>query len=171
MNDDEWELLANGLNKLGEYALNKGIKLVYHHHMGTVVQTNYETDKLLKMTNEKYVFLLFDSGHYALSGANPANELKKHIKRVKHIHLKDVRTNKISDVKNKNMSFLDAVKFGIFTVPSDGNIDFQSIFNIIKDNNYNDWLLVEAEQDPAIANPFEMAKKAYKYIKKEFNNG
>ncbi|WAG71439.1 myo-inosose-2 dehydratase [Clostridium sp. CF011] len=164
-NEEEWKLLGNGLNKLGKLAQDKGMKMVYHHHMGTGVQTTKEIDKLMSITDENLVYLLFDSGHLVYSGEDHIAILKKYINRIKHVHLKDIRPEIVKKVKDEKLSFLKGVRLGAFTVPGDGSIDFKPIFKILADNNYEGWLLVEAEQDPAKANPFEYAVKARKYIK------
>lgn len=167
--EDEWKLLAEGLNKLGELAKEKDMKVVYHHHMGTGVQTAEEIDKLMAMTDDKLVYLLFDSGHLVYSGEDHIAVLKKHIQRIKHVHLKDIRANLLQRVKMANLSFLDSVRLGAFTVPGDGCIDFAPIFEILAQNNYEGWFIVEAEQDPAIANPLEYAIKARSYIREKTN--
>ena len=136
-----------------------------HHHMGTGVQTVEEIDRLMDETDPELVFLLFDSGHLSFAGIDPIPVLKKYIKRIKHVHLKDLRLKVYEEVKKQNMSFLDAVRAGVFTVPGDGDVDFTSIFEVLAENNYEGYVLVEAEQDPAKANPFEYAVKARKYIK------
>lgn len=163
--DEEWVKVSDGLNKLGKIAKDRGFKLCYHHHMGTGVQTIAETKKLLDMTDPAYVYLLFDTGHFTFSDEDPVEALKMFVSRVGHVHLKDVRLEKLALTKEKELCFLDAVKIGSFTVPGDGSIDFPSIFKILEENNYEGWMVVEAEQDPAIANPFEYAVKARKYIK------
>lgn len=165
MNDEEWTLLTDGLNKLGRLAAEKDMKLVYHHHMGTVVQTAEEIDRMMNSTDSEYVYLLFDSGHLAYSGEDYLSVLKKYVNRIKHVHLKDIRPEIVSEVKEKSKSFLQGVRMGAFTVPGDGCIDFAPIFSILEASGYEGWLLVEAEQDPALANPFEYALKARKYIK------
>ena len=116
-------------------------------------------------TDPELVYLLFDSGHLSFAGIDPLPVLKKYIKRIKHVHLKDLRLKVYEEVKKQNMSFLDAVRAGVFTVPGDGDVDFTSIFGVLAENNYEGYVLVEAEQDPAKANPFEYAVKARKYIK------
>ena len=166
-NEEEWKLLGNGLDKLGKLAKDKGMKLVYHHHMGTGVQTTEEIDKLMSITDENLVYLLFDSGHLVYSGEDHIAILKKYINRIKHVHLKDIRPEIVKRVKAEKLSFLNGVRLGAFTVPGDGSIDFAPIFKILAENNYEGWLLVEAEQDPAKANPFEYAVKARKYIKEK----
>lgn len=167
MNDEEWKLLCDGLNKLGALAAEKGMKVVYHHHMGTVVQTTAEIDRMMANTDPSLVYLLFDSGHLVFSGEDALSVLKKYVKRVKHVHLKDIRPDILKEVHAKDMSFLQAVRAGAFTVPGDGCIDFAPIFDILAENGYEGWLLVEAEQDPAKANPLEYALKARKYIREK----
>ena len=162
--DEEWEKLARGLEKLGELAAEKGMLLSYHHHMGTGVQTTEEIDILMKMTDPKKVHLLFDSGHLTFSGENTCAVLKKYINRVKHVHLKDVRKDVLQRVKNEKLSFLQAVREGAFTIPGDGMIDFEPLFKILSQSGYEGWFVVEAEQDPAKANPLEYAIKARKFI-------
>lgn len=163
--DEEWELIRDGFNKMGQIAKDKGMVLTVHHHMGTGCQTAEEVDKLMEITDPNLVFLLYDCGHLAFSGDDYLEVLKKHVHRVKHVHLKDVRPEIIETVKREKLSFLDGVKMGAFTVPGDGSIDFKPIFEILDDANYEGWMVVEAEQDPAKANPFEYALKARKYIK------
>ncbi len=164
MNDEEWDMLCTGLNKLGKVAKDMGITLTFHHHMGTVVQTEAEIDRLMENTDPELFNLLFDSGHLAYCGEDYMSVLKKYIKRIKHVHLKDVRPDVIADVKANKESFLQGVRKGTFTVPGDGVIDFAPIFEVLSENDYEGYVLVEAEQDPAIANPFEYALKARKYI-------
>ncbi len=164
MNDEEWAMLCTGLNKLGKVAKDMGITLTFHHHMGTVVQTAAEIDRMMENTDPELFNLLFDSGHLAYCGEDYMYVLKKYINRIKHVHLKDIRPDVIADVKAKGESFLQGVRKGTFTVPGDGVIDFAPIFEVLAENNYEGYVLVEAEQDPAIANPFEYALKARKYI-------
>lgn len=164
MNDDEWARLCDGVNRLGKVAKDMGIALTYHHHMGTVVQTAAEIDRLMENTDPELFSLLYDSGHLAYCGEDYIGVLKKYANRVKHVHLKDIRPEVIDKVKRENLSFLEGVRLGTFTVPGDGAIDFGPIFDILADSGYEGYVLVEAEQDPAKANPFEYALKARKYI-------
>lgn len=169
MNDGEWEKFAKGMNRLGEIANSMGINLVFHHHMGTVVQTAEEVDRMMEMTDADKFSLLFDSGHLAYCGQDYLSVLKKHVDRVKHVHLKDIRPEVVAKVKSQKLSFLQGVREGAFTVPGDGCIDFAPIFEILDKNSYEGWMIVEAEQDPAKANPLEYAIKARKYIAKTAN--
>ena len=143
------------------------IALTYHHHMGTVVQTAAEIDRLMENTDPELFSLLYDSGHLAYCGEDYIGVLKKYANRVKHVHLKDIRPEVIDKVKRENLSFLEGVRLGTFTVPGDGAIDFGPIFDILADSGYEGYVLVEAEQDPAKANPFEYALKARAYIREK----
>lgn len=165
--DEEWQKVAEGLNKLGKIANEKGMSLGYHHHMGTGVQTEEEIDQLMAMTDKAYVSLLFDTGHCTFSAVDPLKIVKKYFDRINHVHLKDVREDVLATVKTEELSFLEAVKKGVFTIPGDGMIDFDPIFKVLADNNYEGWMVVEAEQDPAEANPLEYAIKARQFIKEK----
>ncbi len=164
LNDEEWKLFADAINRMGEIAKAEGFKFTYHHHMGTCVQTREETRRFLEMTNPETVSLLFDTGHFAFSGEDPLECLKEFAPRVKHVHLKDIRPEVVSKAKAEGWSFLQAVRAGAFTVPGDGAIDFEPIFKVLAEHDYEGWMVVEAEQDPAKANPFVYAKKARQYI-------
>ena len=164
MNEAEWKLLCDGLNALGKIATERNFRLCFHHHMGTVVQTVEETNRMMRETDPKYVYLCYDTGHFIFTGADPVEMLRLHINRIGHVHLKDVRLKTLERVHQEKMSFLSAVREGAFTVPGDGDFDFSPVFELLSDAGYTGWLLVEAEQDPAKANPFEYAKKAHAYI-------
>ena len=165
MNDEEWKLLTEGLNRLGKLSLEKyGVSLTFHHHMGTVVQTAAETDRLMAETDPAYVSLLYDSGHFAYCGEDPVELVKRYAARIKHVHLKDIRPEMVAQVKKEHMSFLDGVRAGAFTIPGDGCIDFTPIFQVLEETSYTGYMVVEAEQDPAKANPLEYAIRARKYI-------
>ncbi|MBQ2775198.1 MAG: myo-inosose-2 dehydratase [Clostridia bacterium] len=163
--DEQWELIAKGFNEMGRLAREKDMYFTVHHHMGTGVQTAAEIDKLMEITDENLVFLLFDTGHLSFAGEDAIAVLKKYVNRTKHVHLKSIRKDVIAQGKEKGYSFLDCVRAGSFTVPGDGDFDFKPVFDILSDANYEGWVVVEAEQDPAKANPFEYALKARKYIK------
>ena len=166
MNDGEWDKFAKGMNRLGEIANSMGIRLVYHHHMGTVVQTAEEIDRMMDMTDPDKFALLYDTGHLAYCGQDYLAVLKKYAKRIAHVHLKDVRPEVVEKVKKEKLSFLQGVRAGAFTVPGDGCIDFAPVFDELDKSGYEGWMIVEAEQDPAKANPLEYALKAREYIRK-----
>jgi inosose dehydratase len=163
--DEEWKRLCEGLNRLGERARERGMSLTYHHHMGTGVQTAEEIDRLMESTQTGLLDLLYDTGHLAFSGEDHLAVLKKWGSRVRHVHLKDLRAPVLERVKRERLSFLAAVKAGVFTVPGDGSLDFAPVFKELAAIGYEGWWVVEAEQDPALAKPLEYAIKARKYIR------
>lgn len=165
MNDEEWDIFCTGMNKLGKIAKEEyGIALTFHHHMGTVVQSLAEVDRMMENTDPEYVSLLFDTGHFTYCGEDPLEVVKKYVHRIKHVHLKDIRPEVVEQVKKENMSFLAGVRAGAFTIPGDGCINYDPIFKVLEDAGYEGYMVVEAEQDPAKANPLEYAIRARKFI-------
>ena len=165
----EWNLLLKGLNELGRFSKEEyGIKLSYHHHIGTMVESDEEVERLMNETHPDYVGLNYDCGHFALANEDAVAAFEKYHKRVSHIHLKDIRGPIKDMVDEQGLSFLDAVRKGVFTVPGDGDLPIDSIINLISKKGYDGWVVVEAEQDPALANPLEYAIKGLEYLKKQF---
>ncbi len=164
---EQWKVVTQGYNKLGRLARDAGMTLTIHHHMGTGIQTAEEIDTLMSMTDPDLVYLLFDSGHLTFAGIDPLPILKKYVYRIRHVHLKDVRQSIRVKAEKEGWSFLTAVRAGVFTVPGDGDVDFAPIFEVLEKERYEGWVVVEAEQDPAKANPFEYAVKARHYIREK----
>ena len=167
--EEQWEKVVQGYNKMADLAEEKGMKVACHHHMGTGVQTMEEIDRFMESVQDN-VYLLYDSGHIYYSEGNVescATLLSKYADRTAHVHLKDVRPERIEEIRRSKKSFLDGVRAGTFTVPGDGAIDFAPLFKILEDRGYEGWMVVEAEQDPAIANPLEYAIKARTYIREK----
>jgi inosose dehydratase len=162
-NDAAWLAYANKLNAFGEHLRSTyGIQLAYHHHMGAYVESPADVDQLMALTDGAKVGLLFDTGHAYFGGASdPVDLLRKHVARVVHVHCKDVRTQVIAQARNDGWSFLNGVINGTFTVPGDGSIDYAAALKVLHDAGYEGWLVVEAEQDPAVAPSYEYAKKGY----------
>ena len=164
--DEQWEAVTSGFSMLAELAKEKGMKLTCHHHMGTGIQTPEEIDRFMSMVSND-VHLLFDTGHiYYSEGTQEAvmAVLNKYIDRIAHVHLKDVRPEVVAKAKAENWSFLQGVRAGTFTIPGDGAIDFDPVFKALEDAGYEGYMVVEAEQDPAKANPLEYAIRARKFI-------
>lgn len=165
-NDKEWQRVVDGYNVIAERAEKKGMSVCLHHHLCTGIETVAEIDRFIASVNEN-IFLLFDTGHLYAATHNQevvVALLEKYFPRIRHIHLKDCRDAILQQVKDQKLSFLDGVRKGMFTVPGDGVIDFAPIFELLSKHDYKGWLVVEAEQDPAVANPFEYALKARQFI-------
>ena len=154
------EMTAFGarVEELAAYCAEQGIDLVYHHHMGTVVETLSEIDAFMAATGPE-TKLLFDAGHcyFGCRGEDPAPVMAKHIGRIRHFHAKNVRPSVMKDIRDKGKSFMDGVRAGVFTVPGDeeGGIDFKPLLQTLKDTGYQGWIVIEAEQDPEVHNPFQ----------------
>jgi inosose dehydratase len=163
--EGEWKEYGRKVTALAEKMADFGVRMAFHHHMGTVVETDAEVDKFMTNTGQA-VGLLFDSGHSAFSGGDPIALAKRHAKRVVHVHCKDSRKPILDKARANDESFLRAVLDGIFTVPGDGQVDFLTILKVFHDAGYSGWLVVEAEQDPAKAHPLTYAKMGYESLKK-----
>ena len=163
LSSDEWDRLARGLDDLACIASERNMRLAYHHHMGTVVQTEPEIGALMARTRKLH--LLLDTGHLAFAGVDPVRMLGAHRARVAHVHLKNVRPEVVRQAWAERWSFARAVRAGVFTVPGDGGIDFAPVFELLRGANYAGWLVVEAEQDPKIAPPLEYARRGRDYVR------
>jgi inosose dehydratase len=169
LNTPEWYLLTTSLDVAGKIARDNGMQLSYHPHVGTCVMTVHETDQLLASTDPNYVALCLDTAHLRYGGASQTdleNLTKTHLKRIKHVHLKNVRKDVLPIASRDKYSFYQAIQEGIFTVPGDpdGDLNLDPILEKLQSIYYDRWLVIEAEQNPLNANPLECARTARKYI-------
>ena len=162
--DLDFRHLADGLQAAGERCLRRGIRPAYHHHLGTGVQDEAEIERLLELTDPALLSLCYDTGHLAAAGVDPLAFASRHESRIAHVHCKDVRPAILAEVKERNLSFLEAVLRGLFTVPGDGMIEFGPIIALLEERSYDGWLIVEAEQDPRVADPLRYALAARNYL-------
>lgn len=162
MTEGEWARLCTGLDRVGQVLWEAGMRLAYHHHMGTVIQTEAEVDRLMAETGPA-VGLLLDTGHLAYAGGDPLAAVRNHGGRVVHVHLKDVRREVVARATAEGWPFLYAVPEGVFTVPGDGQIDYPPVLQALKSAGYDGWLVVEAEQDPQKAPPLEYARRGFEF--------
>ena len=165
--DALWKAYAERLNAFGAHLKKTyGITLAYHHHMGAYVESPDDVDRLMALTDPASVGLLYDTGHAYFGGATePDLLLKKHVARVVHVHCKDVRPKVIAQARNDGWSFLNGVLNGTFTVPGDGVIDYDAILKTLHAAGYQGWLVVEAEQDPALAPSYAYAQKGFQTLR------
>ena len=163
-----WQAYAERLDAFGAQLKSRyGITLAYHHHMGAYVESPADIDRLMALTDPAKVGLLFDTGHAYFGGAADPNALlKRHVARVVHVHCKDVRPALIAKARNDGWSFLNGVIAGTFTVPGDGVIDYDAVLGTLHTAGYQGWLVVEAEQDPAVAPSYAYAKKGYQTLRR-----
>ena len=160
---NEWPVYGRKLTELAECMADFGVRMAFHHHMGTIVESDADVGLLMKHTGEA-VGLLYDTGHSTFSGGDPLSLIKAHVKRVVHVHCKDVRRAVSEKAHAEDMSFMGAVLEGIFTVPGDGSIDYPAILRVLAEADYSGWLVVEAEQDPRKAHPLTYATMGFKNL-------
>jgi len=165
MDNEAWKSFCEKISEMGKYLEGEGMPLAYHHHMGTVIETQADTERLMESTNDS-VKLTLDTGHMLFAQGNSNKILSNFSEKIIHIHCKDIRKNVLANSLTNDLSFRGAFLEGAFTVPGDGCIDYKPLFDILKDKNYSGWLVVEAEQDPNKANPLEYAIKGYEYLTK-----
>jgi len=163
LSEADWPRFAERLTAVADHLARRGVRMAYHHHMGTVVESEAEIERLMRSTGES-VGLLLDTGHLAYAGADFAAVAKRHIARINHVHCKDVRADVLAAMRRDDRSFLDAVVEGVFTVPGDGAVDFAAVLGVLKTAGYQGWLVVEAEQDPAKAHPLTYARMGCRYL-------
>jgi len=163
--DDDWKEYGKKLTALAERMAAFGVGMAFHHHMGTIVQTDHEIGQLMTHTG-KAAGLLYDTGHCLFAGGDPAALLQRHLARIVHVHCKDARRAVLDRALAEDMSFMDAVLAGVFTVPGDGSIDFEPLLRRLHDHGYEGWLVVEAEQDPRIAHPLTYARMGFQNLSK-----
>jgi inosose dehydratase len=163
MSADEWRRLGQRLTALAEHTQERGVRLAYHHHMGTVIQSYDDVVRLMEGTGDA-VGLVLDSGHAVFAEADPLRFVGDYGDRIVHVHCKDVRPEVLQDVRQRDTSFLDAVVAGCFTVPGDGAIEFAPLLAALRREAYQGWLVVEAEQDPRKADPLQYASLGYQTL-------
>lgn len=164
--DEQWQAMVRGLGEMGRIATDHGLRINYHHHTGTGVQDDADVDRLMADTTPGEVFLLLDTAHMTVGGGDALRVVREHEGRIGHVHLKQVRQPVLRRMQTESLSFWDALRQGIFTVPGDpdGMLDFEPILRTLADDGWHGWLVVEAEQDPAIAHPLEAFRVARQYL-------
>jgi inosose dehydratase len=161
----EWAEFGRRITAVADAVLSEGVRLVYHHHMGTVVESEADIDAFMNGTGPS-VHLLLDTGHATFAGADSATLARRYRERISHFHAKDVRPDMMERVRRERLSFLDAVIAGVFTVPGDGCVDYPAVLAELP--GYSGWAVVEAEQDPDKAHPLTYAKMGYKNLRRYF---
>ena len=167
MKAGDWSEFGRRVTEVAERTYAEGVRLVYHHHMGTIVESEADIDAFMAATGEA-AHLLLDTGHATWGGADPAALARRYRQRISHVHAKDVRRAVMEQARAEDWSFLDAVlgkgdELGVYTVPGDGMVDYPAVFRALP--GYSGWVVVEAEQDPEKAHPLTYAKKGVAHLK------
>lgn len=163
MTDAQWSIFAERLTQVADHLASAGVAMAYHYHMGTVVQSEEDIIRMMEMTGDS-VGLLVDTGHLAYAGGSLEAVLQAAGNRINHVHCKDVRPSVLADAVNRDRSFLSAVLDGVFAIPGDGMVDFSQLFTHLAQQNYQGWLVIEAEQDQCVAPAFESAQRGYQFL-------
>lgn len=164
LDEEGWKQVAEGLNAAGAIAREYGLKLTYHHHGGTAIESPEEIDRLMELTDPGLVYLLYDTGHAFYGGADPLKVLQKHYDRIAYVHLKDVRKSVLEEARAERADFIACIRKGVFTVPGTGDLDFKPIIELLIERGYAGWAMLEGEQDPAVSPAYEFAKRAIDYL-------
>ncbi|MCB9993544.1 MAG: myo-inosose-2 dehydratase [Hyphomicrobiaceae bacterium] len=156
MTDAQWERFSTGYEELSKLAHDEGIRMGYHHHMGTIIESADDIDRFMQMAGP-HTRLLLDTGHAYFGGADPTEVARKYMDRVTHIHCKNIRPAIMQKVRDENLSFLEGVRQGAFTVPGDpeGCVAFEPALRIAADHGYQGWVVIEAEQDSLVYEPLK----------------
>ncbi|HEY7139361.1 MAG TPA: myo-inosose-2 dehydratase [Methylomirabilota bacterium] len=163
MSDEDWLRFGDALTEVAEHLAGRGIRLAYHHHMGTVVETEGEIDRLMRSTGPA-VGLLLDTGHLTYAGGDMLAVARRHGSRIVHVHCKDIRPAVLVEARRRDQGFLEAVVDGVFTVPGDGCVDYRALLEVLRGAGYAGWLVVEAEQDPQKAHPLTYARMGFAHL-------
>lgn len=161
----QWRELGKRFTEVGDHLLDQGVRMAVHHHMGTVVQTAPDVDRLMENTGPS-VGLLLDTGHLTYAGGDPLKLARRHAGRIVHVHCKDVRRYALEAATARDASFSEAVLTGIFTAPGDGVVDFKALFKLLASAGYGGWLVQEAEQDPRQAHPLTYATLGNRHLRR-----
>lgn len=161
-----WKQFGERLTKVADYIAAQGLRFAYHHHLGTVVERAADLDAFIRHTGPS-VGLTLDTGHAALGGINPIEVIKAHPERIAHVHCKDIRRAVHKTAREGGASFLDGVLAGMFTVPGDGGLDYAKVMRALADIGYSGWIIIEAEQDPAVADPKSYADLGLRTLQRE----
>ena len=163
LKENQWAELGKRWTEMADMTLAEGVRLTFHHHMGTVVQVESEIHAMMAATGPSF-HLLLDTGHATWGGSDPAALARRYRTRISHFHAKDVRKDVMRRSMAEDWPFLKAVVAGVYTVPGDGSIDFVSVMKELP--GYSGWMVVEAEQDPKKANPLKYAKMGYANLRR-----
>jgi inosose dehydratase len=165
LSDADWPRFGERLNALAAYTESQGLKFAYHFHLGTVVERPQDLERFIAHTAPNVGFVV-DTGHAALGGIDAADLIRRHPERVAHVHTKDVRRAVFAGVQGEGKSFLDGVLAGMFTAPGDGDLDFAAVMRALAEIGYAGWIVIEAEQDPKLADPVVYSRLGLETLKK-----
>jgi inosose dehydratase len=166
MSDTQWQIFAAGANRIAQ-AIKRETRLrtVFHHHIGTWVETPEETARFLNLTDPDLVGLCFDTGHYRFGGGNPVEGLRRHAGRVWHVHFKDCEPNVAERSRREGWNGIQSVEHGVFCELGKGDVDFPVVIEVLKELGYDGWIVVEQDVLPGMGSPKASAQHNRDYLR------
>ncbi len=166
MTDAQWKIFTEGANRVARAVKREtGLRTVFHHHIGTWVETPEETATFLSLTDPSVVGLCFDTGHYRFGGGDPVEGLRRHADRVWHVHFKDHDPRVAEQSRRNNWGAIQSVEHGVFCELGRGDVDFPAVIQVLKDIGYDGWIVVEQDVLPGMGTPKESAQRNRDYIR------
>lgn len=163
LDDEGWSRLAGGLRLVAELAEALGVRIHYHNHVGTHVETPAEVERFLAEIEGSDVDLCFDTGHFAYGGGNPTEFVLRHRDRIGYLHLKDVDAEMLAVARVEKLSFLDALRRCVFCEFGDGMVDIPRVVDTLRGGGYRGWIIVE--QDTSRKPSTESAAASRRYLR------
>lgn len=166
LSEEQWQTFAKGAEKVAiAVKAAYGLRTVFHHHCGGYVETPEEVDKLMSLTDPQLLGLCLDMGHYGFGGGNPVEALERHTNRIWHVHFKDFDPQVGETSKAQAHDYFDSVANGVFCELGRGSVDFAEIVRILKEREYEGWIVVEQDVLPGMGAPKRSAAANREYIK------
>lgn len=166
MSEPQWRIFAEGANRVAHAVKREtGLRTVFHHHIGTWVETPEETAKLLRLTDPEVLGLCFDTGHYCFGGGDPMEGIRRHADRIWHVHFKDFEPTVAERSRREGWDAIQSVEQGVFCELGRGDVDFPGILNILKKQEYQGWIVVEQDVMPGMGSPKESAQRNRAYLR------
>jgi inosose dehydratase len=141
----EWKATEQAIRRVVAICREKGLSVAFHHHVGTHVETPDEVDRLFSLFSPDELGLCLDTGHCLYGGGDPVAELDRYATRLRHLHFKDIDAARLDEVRQRRLSFYDAVRHGVFAPLGQGNIAFARVVDILREKQFGGWIV--AEQD------------------------
>ncbi len=166
MTGAQWQAFAAAANRLARAVMDEtGLRTVFHHHVGTWVETPAETATLLAQTDPQVLGLCYDTGHWRFGGGDPVAGLRKHSDRIWRVHFKDCEPRVAAQSRLEGWDGPTSVGHGVFCELGKGDVDFRGVVQTLRDLNYDDWIVVEQDVLPGMGTPKESAQRNREFLR------